>query len=104
MEVAGLWRHPVKSLQAEVLAIASLEDDGILGDRRWGIRDERTGLILTARRRPELLGASATYDGATPVITLPDGRVLVGSGERTDRLLSEWLKGPVSLVPSEGRT
>lgn len=100
MEVVGLWRYPVKSLQGEALLVAEVEDDGIVGDRRWGIHDERTGRILTARRRPELLAASASYDDGMPVITLPDGGVAVGPGERTDRMLSEWLGSPVSLVPS----
>ena len=102
MEVVGLWRYPVKSLQGEALLVAGVEDDGILGDRRWGIHDERTGRILTARRRPELLAASASYDGDLPVIALPDGSVTAGPGERTDRLLSEWLGSPVALVPSSG--
>ena len=102
MEVVGLWRYPVKSLQGEAIAVAGVEDDGILGDRQWGIRDERTARILTARRRPELLSASASYDDGRPVITLPDGSVGVGPGAGTDRLLSEWLDGPVSLVPSVG--
>jgi uncharacterized protein YcbX len=102
MEVMGLWRYPVKSLQGEAIAVASVVDDGILGDRQWGIRDQRTGRILTARRRPELLGASASYDDDTPVITLPDGSVAVGPGEWTDRLLSKWLGSPVSLMPSVG--
>ncbi|WP_244930468.1 MOSC N-terminal beta barrel domain-containing protein [Nocardioides sp. W7] len=102
MEVVGLWRYPVKSLQGEELAVAGIEPDGLVGDRRWGIRDGGTDRILTARRRPELLAASASYDDDLPVITLPDGRVAVGPGESTDRLLSEWLGGPVSLVPSRG--
>jgi uncharacterized protein YcbX len=102
MDVVGLWRYPVKSLQGEALLVAGVEDDGILGDRQWGIHDERTGRILTARRRPELLAASASYDGDVPVIALPDGSVTVGHGERTDRLLSEWLGIPVSLVPALG--
>jgi len=102
MDVVGLWRYPVKSLQGEALRVASIEDDGILGDRRWGIHDEGTGRILTARRRPELLAASASYDNGMPVITLADGGVTVGPGERTDRLLSEWLGSPVSLVPATG--
>ena len=59
MEVLGLWHHAVKSLQGERLESARFEDDGLAGDRRWGIRDLRTGRILTARRRPELLGAVA---------------------------------------------
>jgi hypothetical protein len=36
MEVLGLWRHAVKSLQGERLESARLEDDGLVGDRRWG--------------------------------------------------------------------
>ena len=102
MEVVGLWRYPVKSLQGEPMDAARVEADGVAGDRRWGIRDQRTGRILTARRRPELLGASATYGGDEPVITLPDGSTVVGPGEHTDRRLSEWLASPVSLVPSHG--
>jgi len=101
MEVVGLWHYPVKSLQGEPIDTACVEEDGILGDRRWGIRDQRTGRILTARRRPDLLGASASYDGDEPVIRLPDGRRVVGPGKRTDGLLSEWLASPVSLVASE---
>ena len=102
MEVLGLWRHAVKSLQGERLESARVEDDGLAGDRRWGIRDVRTGRILTARRRPELLGAAASYDGELPVITLPDGRTAVGPGPGTDGLLSRWLGSPVSLVASAG--
>ncbi|KAA1428785.1 MOSC domain-containing protein [Nocardioides antri] len=100
MKILELWRYPVKSLQGEAVDAVSLEDDGVVGDRRWGIRDEGTGLILTARRRPELLFASASYDGDQPVITLPDGRTAVGPGPGTDGALSEWLGRPVTLVGS----
>lgn len=100
MRVVGLWRYPVKSLQGEPMDAAQVEQDGVLGDRRWGIRDLPTGRILTARRRPELLGAFASYDGDEPVIRLPDGRTVVGAGQRTDAELSRWLAGPVSLVAS----
>lgn len=102
MRVVGLWRHPVKSLQGEPIEVAELEDDGVRGDRRWGIRDRRTGRILTARRRPELLLATASLREGLPLITLPDGRTAEGPGEQTDELLSEWLAGPVSLVASSG--
>ena len=102
MELAGVWRYPVKSLQGEALDSAYVEGDGLLGDRRWGIRDQRTGRILTARRRPELLEAAASYDGNEPLIVLPDGRYASGPGSGTDRMLSEWLGSPVSLVASAG--
>lgn len=102
MQVAGLWRYPVKSLQGEAIESATVEPDGIAGDRRWGLRDQSTGRILTARRRPELLAASAVYADDEPVITLPDGKITVGPGDDTDRKLSQWLGSPVALVPSSG--
>jgi hypothetical protein len=38
--VAGLWRYPVKSMAAEVLAEADVSWHGLAGDRRWAfIRD-----------------------------------------------------------------
>lgn len=103
VEVEGLWRYPVKSLQGEAMTTVSVVEDGILGDRQWGILDVGTGRILTARRRPELLDASASLHDGEPTITLPDGEELTGSGVKTDRSLSEWLHSPVTLVPSRGR-
>jgi uncharacterized protein len=100
VQVIGAWRYPVKSLQGEALTSAVVERDGLQGDRRWGIRDAGTGRILTARRRPELLRAAASYQDGQPAIALPDGRVAVGAGPATDRLLSDWLGAPVSLVPA----
>ncbi|HYN30008.1 MAG TPA: MOSC N-terminal beta barrel domain-containing protein [Dermatophilaceae bacterium] len=100
MDVVGIWRYPVKSLQGEPLETAVVERDGLEGDRRWGIRDGLTGRILTARRRPELLQASAAFGDGHPVITLPGGQVVEGAGPATDRLLSEWLGSPASLVTS----
>ena len=100
MKVVGLWRYPVKSLQGEPVEVAHLDEDGVRLDRCWGIRDEHTGRILTARRRPELLGAAASYDGGVPVIELPGGEVVHGPGAEADRALSQWLGSPVSLVAS----
>lgn len=103
MQLVGLWRYPVKSLQGEPVDELGVARDGLQGDRQWGIRDQRTGRILTARRRPELLAAAASYDDdGVPVIRLPDGRTAAGPGPDTDGLLSEWLDGPVALVTSVG--
>jgi uncharacterized protein YcbX len=102
MQVIGAWRYPVKSLQGEALTSTVVEHDGLQGDRRWGILDRGTGRILTARRRPELLHAAASYDGDRPVITMPGGQLAVGAGPATDRLLSDWLGAPVSLVTAVG--
>ena len=103
MRLLELWRHPVKSLQGEPLDTAVVERDGIVGDRSWGIRDETTGRILTARREPSLLLARSRLDEADlPEITLPDGTVCAGPGAGTDEALSRWLERPVRLVEAAG--
>jgi MOSC domain-containing protein len=97
--VAQLWRYPVKSMQGERLPAVEIQGDGVDGDRRWGVRDERTGRVLTGRREPRLLEASAKLAaGHEPVIELPDGTVVVGAGDATDTALSDWLTRPVRLV------
>ncbi len=101
--VSAIWRYPVKSLQGEQLATATIEADGLTGDRRWGIRDEATGRILTGRREPQLLLAAAMLSDDQPVITLPDGQSCVGTGSDTDGALSDWLGKRVTLVSAAGR-
>jgi uncharacterized protein YcbX len=97
--IGQLWRYPVKSMQGERLSSVTVQPDGLDGDRRWGVRDEHTGRVLTGRREAALLGARASLrDGTQPVIELPDGTVLVGASEATDSALSDWLERPVRLV------
>jgi uncharacterized protein len=98
VHVAGIWRYPVKSMQGEPLDAAEVEADGLRGDRSFGIRSLTTGRILTGRRRPELLLASARLVGEEPEITLPDGSTARGVGPAADSLLSRWLDEPVELV------
>jgi uncharacterized protein YcbX len=103
VQIVELWRHPVKSLQGEPLTEAHVDDNGVRGDRSWGVRDEDTGRILTGRREPRLLLAAATMTADDePEIVLPDGQRLRGSGPGSDEALSEWLGRPVALVPAEG--
>lgn len=59
MQVAELWRYPVKSMAGERLDETSVGIDGIPGDRRLDVVDSR-GEILSARTRPLLLGHRAT--------------------------------------------
>jgi uncharacterized protein len=99
MHVAQLWRYPVKSLLGERLPALRLLDDGVEGDRMWGIKDHRDGRILTARREPRLLFASSRLVARDlPIITLPDGQELAGTGPVIDAALSAWLGKPVTLV------
>jgi len=103
MRLVKIMRYPVKSLQGEEVASAELESDGLRGDRRWGIRDEVTGKVLTGRRAPQLLFASATLSAdGSPVITLPNGVTCHGPGPDTDAALSTWLEKPVCLASAVG--
>jgi hypothetical protein len=99
MQLSQIARYPVKSLQGEFVSRLQVEANGLHGDRTWGIHDETTGKILTGRRAPELLFASAslTSDGS-PLITLPSGETCAGPGAATDAALSDWLGKPVRLV------
>jgi uncharacterized protein YcbX len=93
VEVAELWRFPVKSLGGERLQRVAVGPGGLEGDRGWAIWDLRAGLGLTARRVPELLFASASFTAPGNVeITLPDGQVAADDGA-----LSRWLGRPVEL-------
>ena len=101
MHVAELWRHPVKSLQGEPLDEAVVEDSGLAGDRRWGIVDCETGMVLTARRVPSLLLASSRLTDAGVEVVLPDGDVLTAPSAHADDVLSQWIGRRVALVHAE---
>ncbi|HZO11651.1 MAG TPA: MOSC N-terminal beta barrel domain-containing protein [Polyangiaceae bacterium] len=97
MRLVEIWRHPVKSMQGERLTEAALLETGLEGDRAWGLRDADSGNVLTGRREPRLLHATARFQEA-PVVTLPDGRVLRGLSPENDTAYCEWLGRTVSLV------
>ncbi len=92
LTVTQLWRYPVKSMQGERLDGADVGDLGISGDRQWGLVDDGTGLVLTARRVPELLHATPIVEGDHVRIVLPDG-----TETDDDRVLSDWLRRSVTL-------
>ena len=102
MRVSALFRYPVKSMQGEPLDSAEVGTHGIVGDRQWGLLDLDTGLMLTARREPALLMATAQLLDAPDVhdaelepevrITLPDGTVA-----NDDATLSAWLGRRIEL-------
>jgi uncharacterized protein YcbX len=69
MRVAEIWRYPVKSLAGELLPEADVSAEGLAGDRRLLIINERTGRLVTARSHPRLLALKATLG--------PDGEALI---------------------------
>jgi len=97
LTVRELWRFPVKSVGGERIAVATVTDVGILGDRGWGIYDVATETVLTARRTPELLFASAALTGAGVTMTLPDGSQVESMDQTCDDALSDWLGRTVEL-------
>lgn len=91
--VIALWRYPVKSMRGERLDEAEIGVHGLLGDRAFGLVDEATGNVLTARREPRLLFASGRWLDGRVEIRDGDGRVLAD-----DEALSGWLGCRVRLV------
>ncbi|MEM8705073.1 MAG: MOSC N-terminal beta barrel domain-containing protein [Actinomycetota bacterium] len=92
MRVLELWRYPIKSIGGERLESAEITDLGVAGDRGWGLVDESTGLVLTARRAPALLMATGRLVDGEPVTTTDAGVEL-----RTSADYSDWLGMPVRL-------
>jgi uncharacterized protein YcbX len=90
----------VKSFQGERVAEIVVDHDGLRGDRQWGVRDAATGRVLTGRREPRLLHASARLVADQAELDLPTGEACQGTGPATDDALSAWLGAPVSLVAS----
>jgi uncharacterized protein YcbX len=83
VHVEQLWRYPVKSMRGESLSQARIAVDGIVGDRRVQVANER-GLI-TARRHPALLGLAAT--------TGPEETVLVDGHPWESRAAADLVRG-----------
>ena len=63
MNVAELWRYPVKSMAGEKLECATLGPVGIEGDRVVHVEDSG-GRFITARTHPQLLGHHARLDSS----------------------------------------
>ena len=72
MELAQIWRYPVKSMAGERLDRAEVTPLGIGGDRQVLVVNSQ-GRVVTARSHPALLGHKATLaDNGVPQV---DGRL-----------------------------
>src|SRR4051794_8073484 len=124
MQVAELWRYPVKSLRGERLEDASITEAGIDGDRLvHAVR--ANGRVLTSRTHHKLLGLQGgldaegvpTIDGlrwddpaalaAVRAVTEPDAELVYADGtgpERFDVLpMSVATDGGVAAVGVDRR-
>lgn len=92
MRIVQLWRYPVKSMQGSPVESVELGERGVAGDRGWGVVDPAAGRVLSAKRWPRLLEASAEVDERGDVtICLPDGTVHAAGDPATDAAVSAWL-------------
>jgi hypothetical protein len=102
MNVAGLWRYPVKSMQGESRDSVQIGAHGIEGDRRFGVLDAGSGTIISAKRDGRLLDGRAMLAGVELTIRLPTGETALGTGPSVDAALSAWLGRTVHLIEATG--
>jgi uncharacterized protein YcbX len=95
-----LFRYPVKSLQGEPRTALDAKHDGIGGDRRFGVLDESSGTVISAKREGRLLFASARLDEGVPTVLVP-GAGEFEPGVALNDALSEWLGRSVHLVSAD---
>lgn len=97
MHVEQIWRYPVKSLQGESLAVATVGEYGLEGDRTHALRDPETGVVLTARRDPNLLYGRGVLSGDGVTVDVP------GHGPTSDEaVIGAWVGRPVTLLGPTG--
>lgn len=96
--VSELWRYPVKSFQGERVEQLELLPHRIVGDRQFALVDLASGLLMSAKRRAELLSAWARTAGDTVLVTLPDRSEHDVSAPETAAALSSWLGVDVGVV------
>lgn len=101
-EITELWRYPIKSMAGERLSSVSVRRGGMVGDRRWALRNAETNKIISAKRpRPygRLLEWSAkTLDDDSVVAVGPDGSEFAPGSPELDQKLTDALGEPLVVV------
>jgi uncharacterized protein YcbX len=86
-------------MQGEELDELTFNVDGVAGDRQYGVLDETSGTVLSAKREGRLFDARASLRDEELTVTLPDGRSYE-PGASLDEALTQWLGRSVRLVAS----
>ena len=106
MVTKQIWTYPVKSMQGQMTAAATLGEFGIQGDRIWAIRDLERGGIRGAKKIPGLMQLQAVshqVDGLSQVqVRLPTGHTGFAGDGALDQAMSEFLNHQVQLDPLPG--
>jgi uncharacterized protein YcbX len=105
--IAELWRYPVKSMLGGTVSEITVTERGVLGDRAWALRDQRTGRILSAKRVPDLLRFRATYEVEPTLVSAglvrietPDGDTIYAGQDNASSRISGILGRQVCLEDS----
>lgn len=104
-----LWRFPVKSMQGEQLQEMTVTEQGVLGDRAYGLVDVETGKVASAKSVklfPDLMACRtafiepprAGHDTPPVRINLPNGQSVRSDSDGIDRTLSAYFQREVRLV------
>ncbi len=102
-QVVELWRFPVKSMQGERVERLDVGPLGVVGDRAYGVVDEATGLLVSAKADARLFEAFAwTEDDGAVVVRLPDGSEREARDPSLPAAVSEWLERPVRIARPGG--
>lgn len=107
--VASVHRFPVKSMQGQSPASVELDDDGVVGDRTWALRDTETGKLVSAKR-PRLwraaLDCTATGTGDDVVVSVPSGEAFgihdAGLGIALEALFGRHVAVEAATGPQQG--
>jgi hypothetical protein len=105
MEIAEVWRYPVKSMAGERMGAADVGLGGLAHDRGVAVFDRhsrRPDHPLSSRHHPGLLGFRASFEGGEVVISGPD---LIGArwGEPAVReRVSEACRREIEIACVEG--
>jgi uncharacterized protein YcbX len=107
--IAALWRYPVKSLKAEALALASVQADGLAGDRTAALVVEtpthaRAGKPYRGKESSRLhltsdpVTAASYAADASVLVTLDRGRPRWFDAKPVSVLLDLWVRDVEALV------
>lgn len=116
LKIISLRRYPVKSMMGEELNACDLTENGIYGDRMYGVIDKETGKLANAKnpkKWPTMFRYHSTYrEPVTITKTLPHVQIMLPSGDMIysndhdiDEKLTESFNREVMLrSPSQSAT
>ena len=93
LQLTSLYRYPLKSAAAEPMQSASIDELGLLGDRRWMVVDAANGRFLTQRLLPQLGRIKASWQGVNLLLeapAMPALQVLLPNAQSQLRAVTVW--------------